>query len=66
LKIPYKGEVIEVEDVSFFTRKEDWNEYQLQDGTIIKVKYVVAEICKLPNSDEYVVQSQTVVSVKKL
>jgi len=34
-------------EVEFQTRKEDWNEYQLVDGTVIKMKLVVSEILRI-------------------
>jgi hypothetical protein len=34
-------------EVEFQTRKEDWNEYQLMDGTVIKMKLVVSEIFRI-------------------
>lgn len=50
---------------------EHWNEYLVDDGTVIKVKLVVTEIVKIdgmydPNTGDpaYVVQSTNVVSVQ--
>lgn len=34
-------------EVEFQIRKEDWNEYQLMDGTVIKMKLVVSEILRV-------------------
>lgn len=47
MKIPYQGRQAEAEEVEFFTRKEDWNEYQLSDGTIIRMKTVVTDVFKV-------------------
>jgi len=40
--------------VNFKTLKEDWNEYELEDGTIVKIKIVVQSIAYVidPESGE--------------
>jgi len=48
--------------------KEDWSEYTLENGTVIKIKQVVVQIIKLDETDEqgnpsYVTQIQPIVSV---
>ena len=69
-KIPYgKGEV-DATELDFQTRKEDWNEYQLMDGTAIKMKLVVSDIFKVPDEYDnegnpvYVVRSRNVLVVR--
>lgn len=42
--VDYKGQPISGEDVEFKTLKEDWNEYQLEDGSKIRVRLVVSDI----------------------
>jgi len=65
-KIPYGRGEVDATEVDFQTRKEDWNEYQLMDGTAIKMKLVVSEVFKVPDEydDEgnpvYVVRSKNV------
>lgn len=69
-RIPYKGQKVDATEVDFQTRKEEWNEYQLMDGTSIKMKLVVSEIFKVPDEyDEegnpvYVVRSNNVLVVR--
>ena len=69
-KIPYKGRKVDAVEVDFQTRKEDWNEYQLMDGSILKMKLVVGDIFKVPGEydDEgnpvYVVRSQNVLTAR--
>lgn len=46
-KIDYEGREVDATDIEFQTRKEDWNEYQLMDGTIIKMKAVVSDILRI-------------------
>nr|MBC8520613.1 hypothetical protein [Methanomicrobia archaeon] len=40
------GREIEAMDVDFETKKEDWNEYKLEDGTVLKFKTVVSSIIR--------------------
>jgi len=46
-KINFQGREVDATEVDFQTRKEDWNEYQLMDGTVIKMKLVVSEIFRV-------------------
>ena len=46
-KINFQGREVDATEVEFQTRKEDWNEYQLMDGTVIKMKLVVSEIFRI-------------------
>jgi hypothetical protein len=68
MKVPYQGRQVDAESVDFMTRKEDFNEYQLADGKIIKIKMVVTRIVKLvgevtpDGSPVYLIQSQNVVA----
>ena len=61
-KIPYRGKEVDAVEVDFQTRKEDWNEYQLLDGSSLKIKLVVSEIFKI--SDEYDNEGNPVYVVK--
>jgi hypothetical protein len=68
MKVPYQGRQVEGEPVDFLTRKEDFNEYQLTDGKILRIKMVVTRIVKLaeekaPDGNPiYLIQSQNVVA----
>ena len=68
MKVPYQGKQVDAESVDFMTRKEDFNEYQLADGKIIKIKMVVTRIVKLvgevapDGSPIYLIQSQNVIA----
>ncbi len=46
-KINYLGREVDATEVEFQTRKEDWNEYQLMDGSVIKMKMVVSQIFRI-------------------
>jgi len=64
------GREIEAIDVDFETVKEDWNEYKLEDGTILKFKTIVSSIVRTEEYDPmtgdpvYHVRSTNVLRVK--
>ena len=68
MKVPYQGRQVEGTPVDFLTRKEDFNEYQLDDGRTLRIKMVVTRIIKLggetaPDGNPvYFIQSQNVVA----
>lgn len=71
MKVPFQGRQVEATEVDFFTRKEDFNEYQLGDGSIIKMKTVVTAILKIEGElttegdPIYNLQSTNIVRLKK-
>jgi hypothetical protein len=59
---------IEAEDMEFQTGREDWNEYQVEDGFTVRIKLVVSSILKTGERDPqgnpvYIVQSTNIVKV---
>lgn len=40
------GSIVSAEDLSYKTMKEEWNEYELEDGTILKAKIVAQKISR--------------------
>lgn len=59
---------IEAEDMEFKTGREDWNEYQVEDGFAVRIKLVVSSILKTGERDPqgnpvYIVQSTNIVKV---
>jgi hypothetical protein len=59
---------IEAEDMEFQTTREDWSEYQVEDGYSVRIKLVVSSILKTNERDPqgnpvYVVQSTNIVKV---
>ncbi len=70
MKVPYQGREVEATEIEFFTRKEEWNEYQLSDGKILKMKTVVTDVVRIdgektPEGDQvYSVRSANIVRVK--
>lgn len=70
-KIPHPdGRMLDATIMTFRAGGEHWNEYLVDDGTVIKLKLVVTEILKVddeydPMGDPlYVVNSTNVVSVQ--
>jgi|APFre7841882630_1041343.scaffolds.fasta_scaffold13533_4 hypothetical protein len=68
IKVPFEGKIVEGLEMDFKSVKEDWNEYQVNDGAIIRMKVVVTNIAKIPDKYDpegnpiYVVKSSNVLS----
>lgn len=66
MQVNFQGKMVNAIPMDFFTRKEDFNEYQMSDGKTIRVKFVVTRIMKLEGqknpdgSDVYQVQHSAV------
>lgn len=69
-KIMYQGKEVDAVEVDFKVRREDWNEYQLEDGTELRMRLVVGEVFHIPGEYDkegkpvYVVKSQNLVISK--
>jgi len=69
-RIPYKGGEVDATDVDFQIRKEDWNEYLLMDGTVLKMKLVIGDVFKVPGEFDnegnpvYIVKSNNILVVR--
>ena len=69
-KIRYKDRDVEADDVGFTVVKEDWNIYQLHDGTEIRVRLIVQNVIKIPDEVDdqgnpaYAVRSSNIMVVK--
>jgi hypothetical protein len=63
------GAEIEAEVLSFQSHGEHWNEYVVDDGTLLRLKPVVTEVMRLEGQYDqhgnpvYIVQSTNVLSV---
>lgn len=44
--MPFEGRQIDGEVLSYDIVKEDWNKYQLEDGSLIKVRLIVNKIAR--------------------
>jgi len=68
-KIQFNNQTIEVTEVPFTTGGEYWNEYLLDDGSVLKLKIVATEILRVDGqfdadgNPQYVVRSTNIVSV---
>ena len=69
-RVVYKGKEVEGEDVSFSIVREDWNVYQLHDGTELRMRLVVGEVVRIPGEYDrdgnpvYVVKSSNMLISK--
>ena len=66
-RINFGGREVEATEVGFKSLKEEWNEYQADDGTVLRLKIVLSEIFRLDEYDQdskpiYVVKSSNVLS----
>ena len=72
MKISYRGRQVEAKEVDFEISKENFNEYQLLNGDVIKFKTVVTSIHEIvdekePNGDPiYNIQSTNIVVLKRV
>ncbi len=65
--INFGGREVEATELGFKGIKEEWNEYQADDGTILRLKVVLSEIYRLDEYDPdskpiYVIKSSNVLS----
>jgi len=69
-KVKIGDKFVDGEELEFKPKKEEWNIYEAEDGSIIKVKVVVSKIIRtnekhpLRNDPIYSVSSQTIVDAR--
>jgi len=69
-KVQVGNETVDGIDLDFRTLREEWNEYETEDGSRIRVKLVVSEIIRTDRYDHqldqpiYVVRSGNIVVTK--
>jgi len=69
-KISWQGREVDGLETRFKTVHEDWNEYDLEDGTTVRMKAVVSEIVRLQGEYDpeknpvYLVKASNVLIVK--
>ena len=61
-KMNFQGKDVDATEVRFQTIREEWNEYQLMDGTVLKMKTVVGEVFRV--EDMYDNEGNPVYQVK--
>lgn len=68
-KIMFQGKECDAESVDVNQTSEYWNQYLLDDGTVVKFKTVVTDVVKLigeydgEGNPVYVIKSKNIVSV---
>lgn len=68
VKVPFQGRQVDARVVDFITRKEDFNEYQLVNGGVLRIKLVTTRILQLEGEKDpegspiYIIQSTNVVA----
>lgn len=68
-KIKWQGQDVDALSLRFKTIKEEWNEYDLEDGTTLRMKAVVSDVVRIEghydqeNNPVYVVRSSNIVVV---
>jgi hypothetical protein len=70
VKINLGGQTVEAESMTYRPLNEPWSSYQLDDGSIIKLRLVLSDVFKLPSPDpltglpQYIIRSSNVMSVE--
>lgn len=47
-KVPYKGKQVDAIEVNFKVEREDWNQYQLSDGSELRMRLIVRQVYIVP------------------
>lgn len=67
-RIKINGQEVDVVQVTFQSAGENWNEYLLSDGTVLKLKVVATEIFRMADvydadgNPQYIVKSANVLA----
>ena len=52
VKITINGQVVDAVDVPIIQPEERWSEYKLEDGTTLRVKFVVGSIIRVSGQSD--------------
>ena len=69
MKVPFKGQMVDGDEVTFTILDENWNRYQLHDGSEVRLRIVVSDILRIPGEfDEegnpvYIIKSKNFTAV---
>jgi len=72
IKINFGGEEVEALPIDINQTNEYWNQYLLDDGTVIKMKLVATKVLRVDNKYDlegnplYIIQSTNITSVNAL
>ena len=47
VQINYNGEQVEAEKIPVESMREEWNQYFLQDGTVLRARLIVSEVLRV-------------------
>jgi DNA phosphorothioation-dependent restriction protein DptG len=65
-----QGNMVDGTDVDWITKTENWNEYECDDGTTVRLKSTVTRIFRTDEKDvstgeyAYIVQSTNAISIR--
>ena len=69
-RVPYQGREVEATPVSATSSAEHWNQYLLEDGTVVRMKLVATEFVRIDGEHDaegnpvYQIRSTNVVSLE--
>lgn len=69
-KVSWQGQEVDAIEVHYKSIREDWNEYDLDDGSTIRIKLLVSDVVRLTDKFDqdgnpiYVVKSGNVIFIK--
>lgn len=67
--VNWRGRQVEATSVKFKSIREEWNEYDLEDGSTVRMKTVVSDVVCIPNEYDndnnpvYIIKSSNIVVV---
>ena len=70
MQIPYQGRMVEADEVEVLSEKELWNEYQLADGKVLRIKTTLLRVHKareeksLDGTPLYLTRTHQIIDVK--
>lgn len=70
VRINYQGREVEATPVDFRIAKEDWNEYELHDGAVLRLRVVLSDVMRVNGEYDhegnpvYVTKSGNVLAVR--
>jgi len=62
IKVDIGGKKVDAVDLNFNTAREEWNEYELEDGTILRIKSIATKIIR--QEDAYNPEGDPIYHVK--
>jgi len=69
IKVPYQGQMMDASVIDVQSSSEHWNQYLLEDGTVLKLKVVVTDVARIDGAYDaegnpiYFVKSTNVLSL---